>query len=97
MGHARRATELRPDFAAAYLLWGRSLKFLGEPSAAVAPLRKGVACNPADFQLQFSLAEVLLEAEQDKEAQTYFENALRLDPNHALTVQALERLRQKKR
>jgi hypothetical protein len=63
----------------------------------VTPLRKGVACNPADFQLQFSLAEVLLESGQDKEAEVYFENALRLDPNHHLTAQALERLRQKKR
>ena len=95
--HARRATKLRPDHSQAYLFWGLSLKYLGEWEAAVAPLRKGVACNPADFELQYGLGEVLLEAGQLADAETHLDNARRLNPNDARPGQALERLRQKKK
>ena len=50
--HARWATELKPDHAQAYLLWGMSLKYLGKPAEAVAPLRKGVDCRPEHQELQ---------------------------------------------
>ena len=91
--HARRATELRPDLAAAYLHWGLSLKYLGEPAAAVAPLRRGVACQPSDFALQLGLGESLLEVGQPQEAKTHLENARLLDPKDPRAARALERLR----
>src|SRR5439155_26324020 len=78
--HAQRAAELKPDTARNYLHWGLALKYLGEPTAAVAPLRKGVACRPVDFDLQLALGEVLLETGQRQEAETYLENARQLDP-----------------
>jgi tetratricopeptide (TPR) repeat protein len=93
---SRRATELKPDHARAYLHWGLSLKYLGDPAAAVAPLRRGVDCRPADFDLQLALGEALLESGQPKEAETYLENARRLDPKDPRLAAALERLRPKK-
>jgi tetratricopeptide (TPR) repeat protein len=94
--HAQRAAQLKPDIARNYLHWGLALKYLGEPDAAVAPLRKGVACQPVSVDLQVTLGEVLLETGQDEEAQTHLENARILDPDDKRPIQALEKLRQKK-
>jgi Flp pilus assembly protein TadD len=95
--HARRATELRSDLAAAYLHWGLALTHLGKPEEAVVPLRKGVDCQPADFELQLSLGEALLEAGQNKEAEKYLENARLLGPHDPRATRALERLHEKKK
>ncbi len=94
--HARRATELKPDHAFAYLIWGLALKYLDQPAAAVVPLRKGVACRPESLELQLGLGEALLESGQDREATTHLENARRLDPNDTRPIRDLERLRAKK-
>ncbi len=72
------------------------MKQLGDPAAAVAPLRLGVACRPELFDLQLALGEVLLETGRVQDAETHLENARRLDPNDPRPKQALQRLRQKK-
>lgn len=87
---AQRATELKPDHAQAYLMWGLGLKNLGETAAAVEPLRKGVACRPDLFDLQLALGQVLLEAEQKEEARKALKNAQRLRPDDPRVVRALE-------
>jgi tetratricopeptide (TPR) repeat protein len=92
---SRRAAELRPDHARAYLHWGVSLKYLGDPAGAIAPLKKGVACHPADFDLQLVLGEVLVETGNAKEAANHLENARRLNPNDPRPGQFLERLKNK--
>jgi tetratricopeptide (TPR) repeat protein len=94
--HARRATELKPDLARAYLFWGLSLKYLGESAASIAPLRKGVACLPVEIELQLALGEALLEVGQLQDAETHLENAHQIDPKDQRPVQALERLRARK-
>jgi tetratricopeptide (TPR) repeat protein len=93
---ARRTTELKSDHARAYLFWGLALKYLGEPAAAVPPLRQGVACLPGEIELQLALGEALLEVGQLDEAESHLENARQLDPKDPRPVQALERLRVKK-
>jgi tetratricopeptide (TPR) repeat protein len=93
---AQRTVQLKPDHADAYRFWGLSLKFLGESKAAVEPLRKAVACRPESFDLQLELGEALLDAGQEREAQTHLENAQRLQPENRRPAQALERLRSKK-
>jgi Flp pilus assembly protein TadD len=95
-GEARRATDLKPDHARAYLIRGLSLKYLGRTAEAVEPLRKGVTCRPIDIDLQVSLGEALLETGQLKEAETHLENARKLDPKDPRVIEALERLRKKK-
>lgn len=92
---ARRAAELRPDHARAYLFWGLALKHLGELEAAVEPLRKGLACQPADLGLQLSLGEVLLELGRTGDAKTHLENARSLAPGDPRPIKALERLKSK--
>jgi tetratricopeptide (TPR) repeat protein len=94
--HARRATELRPDHGNAYLCWGLALKYLDAPAAAIVPLRKGVACQPANLALQQALGEALLEAGEYTEARAALENARLLAPKDARTAKALERLSQAK-
>jgi tetratricopeptide (TPR) repeat protein len=94
--HTRQAAALRPGHAQTYLIWGLSLKYLGDPEAAVEPLRKGIACAPGDPQLQLGLGEVLLELGRLKEAEAHLENARRLAPNDKGPARALERLRLKK-
>jgi tetratricopeptide (TPR) repeat protein len=94
--HAERACDLRTDYAEALLIWGMSLKYLGQPAAALAPLRRGVAAQPASRELQLGLGLALLEAGQGAEAETYLENARRLAPSDPRPVQALERLRKQR-
>jgi Flp pilus assembly protein TadD len=94
--HTRQAAALRPGHAQTYLIWGLSLKYLGEPAAAVEPLRKGIACTPGDLQLQLGLGEVLLELGRLAEAEVNLVNARRLAPNDPRPARALERLRLKK-
>jgi tetratricopeptide (TPR) repeat protein len=94
---ARRATECKPDHAAAYLLWGRALMSRGEPEAALVPLRRGVTCRPEAVNLQLALGEALLESGRREEAEIHLENALKLDPKNALVLRALERLHKGKK
>ena len=88
----RRAAELKPDHAQAYLFWGLSLKYLGDPAAAVEPLRKGVAVRPEEFDIQFALGEVLAATGKTAEAKTHFENARRIDPKDPRPEAALKKL-----
>jgi tetratricopeptide (TPR) repeat protein len=90
---ARRTTQLQPTQAMAYLFWGRALKYLGEPAAAVVPLRQGVECAPENFPLQLTLGEILLEMRQYPEAETHLKNAQKLNPKDPRPDQALQRLR----
>jgi tetratricopeptide (TPR) repeat protein len=89
---ARRATELKPDHARAYLHWGLALRHLRRPAEAVEPLRKGVACQPGDFDLQLALGEVLLDLQRREQARTHLENARRIEPGNPALARALERL-----
>lgn len=89
---ARRATELQPTEAMAYLFWGRALNYLGEPAQAVIPLRQGVECAPQNFPLQLALGEVLLELRQYREAETHLKNAHKLNPKDPRPEKTLQRL-----
>jgi Flp pilus assembly protein TadD len=75
---AQRAAALRPTQGSSYLYWGMALQRLGEPAAAVAPLRQGVEATPSDYKLQQTLGEVLQETGQLQEADVYLENARKL-------------------
>jgi tetratricopeptide (TPR) repeat protein len=93
---AKKAAGLRPDHAQAYLFWGRSLRQLGEHAAAVEPFRKGVACAPADLDLQLGLGEVLLEVGRLGDAAAHLENARQLAPDDPRPSRLIEQLRSKK-
>lgn len=90
--YARKAAQRKPDYALAYLFWGLAHKHLGEPNAALLPLRRGIACQPESVELNLALGEVLLQVGKEKEAETYLENARRLDAEDPRVRQALEQL-----
>jgi tetratricopeptide (TPR) repeat protein len=94
--HARRATELKPDHASAFLFWGLSLMKLGDPAAALAPLRAGAACRPEFFDLQMALGETLMQMGDDSQATVHLQNAQSLEPNDPRPAQLLEAIRRKK-
>lgn len=79
--HCRRATELKPDFANAYLFWGLSLKLLGDLPAAAEPFRRGLVVEPNHFDLNLGLGQVLLASGNRAEAIRYLEAARRARPD----------------
>ena len=93
---ARRATELKPDYAEAFLLWGGALMGRGETAAAILPFKKGVACRPEMFSLQLALGQALMETGQLDEAEIHLKNAMKLDPMNEQPGKALERLRKQR-
>jgi len=94
--HAKRTTELKPDHARAYLHWGLSLKFLGDPKGAIEPFRKGLIARPDEFELHLGLGQVLAMTGDRVEAEKCFENARRLDPDDPRPARELEKLKAKK-
>jgi Flp pilus assembly protein TadD len=93
---ARRATELNPDNASAFLLWGQALMNRGDWGAAIPPLRQGVAIRPEVFDIQLALGETLVEAGQLQEAEIHLKNAQQLDAKDERPAMGLRRIQQKK-
>lgn len=94
--HAQKAAELRPDHGHAYLFWGLALKHLGNFEEAVAPLRKGVAIDPGDFQLQLTLGEVLLQTGDLQGAERHLNNAEQINADDPRLPAVFKRLREAK-
>jgi tetratricopeptide (TPR) repeat protein len=90
--HAKKAAELKPSFARAYQFWGLGLLRLKDPAEAVAPLRKGVECQPAEFELQLGLGEALLRTKQYSQAGIHLANAKKIDPNDPRVAPLLDEL-----
>lgn len=88
---SRLAAERRPDDARAHLFWGLSLKYLDKNAEAVAPLQKGLASAPADFELHLALGEVLSRLDRPKEAEIHLKNAQRLKPSDPRPAKILEK------
>ncbi|MCI0703667.1 MAG: tetratricopeptide repeat protein [Planctomycetia bacterium] len=95
IGATKRATELKPDHAGAYWIWGLALKYLDDPKAALEPLRKGLTISPDDFELHLTLGQVLASTGDKPGAEVSFENARKIDPNDPRPGQELDKLRQK--
>jgi predicted Zn-dependent protease len=66
--HAQAALNLKPDLSAANLFLGASYLKLGEPAAALKPLRIATEAAPADLNARLLLAECLLGSKELDEA-----------------------------
>ena len=75
---ARKATELKPDHAFAYLYLGLSLKRLGRMDDAIASLRKAVLYSPDSVEPHLHLGEALAEGGRKKEGLAELEQAVEL-------------------
>jgi tetratricopeptide (TPR) repeat protein len=93
---AKRTIELKPDQAEAYLFWGLSLRFLGEPAKALDPLRKGLGVQPDHFALLLALGQVLAATGDSAGAERALENARKIRPDDPRPAQELEKLKGKK-
>ena len=92
---ARKATELKPDHAFAYLYYGLSLKALGQKDEAIASLRKAVLYSPDSTDPHLHLGEALAEHGQRKEGIAELERAAELaGEGDARPREALERWRE---
>lgn len=92
---ARRATALKSDHAHAFAVWGLALLALGEPAAAIAPLRVAAEQEPTHFQVRFGLGRALAASGMVREAETELEAARQLQPDDPRPGRELERLRRK--
>ncbi|MBY0456090.1 MAG: tetratricopeptide repeat protein, partial [Gemmataceae bacterium] len=95
IAEARRATELKPDLARAYLLWGLALKQLGDPKAAVSPIRTGLTHRPDDIELLVGLGQSLAASGDRAGATAAFEEAQKAKPTDPRPGRELAKLRGK--
>jgi tetratricopeptide (TPR) repeat protein len=79
--HTRQTTKLKPDHARAYLFWGLALKYLGEPRAALDPLRRGLTIEPQLFELHLALGQCLAALGDIPAARSRLEAAKQLRPD----------------
>ena len=90
---ARRAAELRPNHAMAYLFEGLALRCLGRADEAIASFRTACRCRPELVGPHLNLGELLAERGQREEALRHLREAVRLAPaNDPRPRAALERV-----
>lgn len=87
----RRGTELRPDYAPAYVVTGQVLRRLGRLPEAEAVCRDAVRISPHDGQGHLELGEVLLAAGKAADALRAAEEAVRLAPTDPRSKNLLDR------
>jgi TolB-like protein/Flp pilus assembly protein TadD len=92
----RRAIQLNPSYAPAYLWLGRSLLGRGYIEDAIATLKQSVTLDPLSHRALDNLAFTLVDAGRLREALGYVDQALRVRPESsqalAVKAQALARM-----
>jgi tetratricopeptide (TPR) repeat protein len=74
--HYRRAIDIRPEYAAAYVNLGEVLLAQGRPEAAVGEYKRARAFAPADVDLNTRIGIALQRAGRSTDAVSSFEQAL---------------------
>ena len=83
IAHARRAIELRPDYAEAENNLGRALLLAGRPEESVGHFERAGRLDPRDAEAPNNRGAALASLGRNAEAIASFEAALRINPNHA--------------
>lgn len=79
----RKATEIDPNYAEAYVMIGDLLKFDDKRSAeAIAALQSAIKINPKLPKPYEILGEILEDAKDEKGAEEIFRKGMAADPNH---------------
>jgi len=78
--HFKRAIELNPNYADAYISYGGLLNRLGRSNEAVAERKKGLALDPLSGPMTALLGRTLLLSRRYDEAIKQFQEALEMDP-----------------
>ncbi len=77
----RRALELDPDLAPAYLNWGAALYAKGRRDEAITVYRQGIGVNPLIAGLHYSLGIALDQEGKKQEAEAEMMLARKIDPH----------------
>ena len=77
----RRALEIDPDLAVAYINWGATLYEKGQYQEAIKIYREGIKVDPVLASLHYSLALALEHEKQTAEAEAEMALAKKIDPN----------------
>jgi tetratricopeptide (TPR) repeat protein len=78
----QRATELKPDYAEAFMWWGRSLLAQKDYPAAIAALREAIRLSPSLANAYDSLSQALLTTGQVEEAVREAKRATAVQPGN---------------
>ncbi len=95
----RRALEIDPDFADAYVNLGRLLYESGDVDGALSLYREALRCDPVDALTHFNMGLALEDAGDAETARAHYGRALEIDPKfadaHFNLARVLERLGQR--
>lgn len=95
--HVRKAIQLDPDDAWAHIYLGSYLWRCADIDAAIAEFQIAEELQPGWTAPLWSLGNIYENAYKDFDvAQSFFERALRIDPDDALTLRNLGRLLKKR-
>ena len=87
----KAAVSLQPDLALAHFNLGHSYLLTGQSKQAIESLKAGLAIKE-DPMAAYALGEAFQQAGKQKEAESAFQEALRIDPNLKQARDALERI-----
>jgi tetratricopeptide (TPR) repeat protein len=77
----KQSVALNPEYASAWLFWGRVLADFDQPTQAVPKLRRAAELDPRGSDIRVDLGEALLDAGQPREAIAPLEQAVALEPS----------------
>jgi TolB-like protein/DNA-binding winged helix-turn-helix (wHTH) protein/Tfp pilus assembly protein PilF len=83
--HYRRAIELNPNFATAYLAYSRLLGALGRHEEAFAAVNKAHELDPFSRSIKFNIGARFYGARRFDEAIAQLKNVLEMEPDHPLS------------
>ncbi|HVO60382.1 MAG TPA: sulfatase-like hydrolase/transferase [Terriglobales bacterium] len=89
--YLRRATEIRPDDAAAALQYARAMEVTGDLAHARDALDASLKLNPSQFSARLLMGQLCLRLQDPKAAEDQLEAALLLQPHNADAQVALAR------
>lgn len=89
LGHAQRAVDADPTYAAAYDLMGAALTRQGQGARAREAFEKSLALEPHDSTAYTNIGLLELAAGNRREAANYFAEALWLEPDSAAAREGL--------
>ncbi len=79
-GHLRAATELAPELALAWLLWGANAEAADRPSDALVRYQRAADLEPANVAVLLRLGRLQLRSGATVEGRRHLERAVRLAP-----------------
>jgi TolB-like protein/DNA-binding winged helix-turn-helix (wHTH) protein/Tfp pilus assembly protein PilF len=83
--HYKRAIELNPNFATAYLAYSRLLGAIGRHEEAFAAVNKAHELDPFSRSIKFNIGARFYGARRFDEAVVQFKKVLEMEPDHPLS------------